>query len=195
VQLFTAVKLPRGFMLAVPTLSTAGLAPLLVMVTVTGGDAVPASAVPKLIVPVGVIVAEACTAVPLRVRTWRLCGALSEIINRPERLPVCVGSKVTFITQVLPPAKGLCEQLSVSAKSPGFVPPVLIVIVTAVVPVLLTVTGCAALLAPTVCDAKFKVTGDNEIPDVPPLPLSATVCGLPPALSEMLSVALTGPAA
>jgi hypothetical protein len=39
-------------------------APVNVPVTVTGGDAVPASAAPKLIEPVGEIVAAACTAVP-----------------------------------------------------------------------------------------------------------------------------------
>jgi hypothetical protein len=195
VQLFTAVKLPGGFTVAVPTLKIAAAAPLLVIVTVTGADAVPASAPPKLIVPVGEIVALACTAVPLTASICGLFGALSESITTAERAPVCVGSNVTFMTQDLPPASGLCEQLSVSAKSLGFVPAVLMVMATGVVPVLLTVTTCAALFAPTVCDAKFKVAGDSEIPEVPPVPLSATLCGLPAALSEMLSVALTDPAA
>jgi hypothetical protein len=117
VQLFTAVKLPGGFTVAAATLKIAAPAPLLVIVTVTGGEAVPASAPPKLIVPVGEIVAVACTAVPLTASICGLCGALSESINTAERAPVCAGSNVTFITQVLPPASGLCEQLSGSAKS------------------------------------------------------------------------------
>jgi len=150
---------------------------------------VPASAAPKLIEPVGEIVAAACKAVPLTARNCGLCGSLSEIRTWAERLPACVGSKVTFITQVLPPARGLCVQLSVSAKSPGFVPAVLMVMATAVVPLLPTVTTCTTLLAPTVCEEKFNVAGDSEILDVPPIPLSVTPCGPPSALLEMLSVA------
>src|ERR1700722_1970435 len=195
VQLFPVVRLRGGWTLAPPTMRIAAPEPLLVIVTVTGGDAVPASAAPKLIEPVGEIVAAACTAVPLTARICGLCGALSEISTWAERLPACVGSKVTFITQVLPPARGLCVQLSVSAKPPPSAPALPMVMATAVVPVLLTVTACAALLAATVCEPKFKVAGDSEIPAVPPFPLSATLCGLPAALSEMLSVALTGPAA
>src|SRR5271170_7674239 len=65
VQLSTAVKLPGGFTVAAPTLKIAAPAPLFVTVTVTGGDAVPASTPPKLMVPLGEIVAVACTAVPL----------------------------------------------------------------------------------------------------------------------------------
>ena len=145
VQLFTVVKLPGGLTLAAPTLRIAAPQPLLVIVTVTGGDAVPASAAPKLIEPVGEIVAAACTAVPLTASICGLCGALSDISTWAERLPACVGSKVTFITQALPTARGRCVQLSVSAKSPGFAPAVLKVMATAVVPVLLMDDG--AILA------------------------------------------------
>src|SRR5580658_1636725 len=123
VQLLADVKFPAGFTLAPVTVSTAGAVPLLAIVTVTGADDVPASVPPKLIVPAGETVAVACTAVPPTVTICGLCGALSEIITRAERVPVCAGSKVTLMTQVLPAAKGLCEQLSVSAKSPGSVPP------------------------------------------------------------------------
>src|SRR5271154_4491971 len=141
VQLLMDVKLPAGFTVAPATVRTAGAVPLFAIVTVTGAEEVPASAPPKLIVPVGETVAVACTAVPPTVTICGLCGALSEIITSAERVPVCAGSKVTFMTQVLPAAKGLCEQVSVSAKSPGLVPPKLMAIATAVVPVLLTETA------------------------------------------------------
>jgi hypothetical protein len=190
VQLFTAIKLPGGFTVAAPMLKIAAPAPRLLIVTVTSGDAVPDSAPPKLVVPVGEIVSVACTAVPFTASICGLFGALSESITTAERAPVCAGSTVTFMTPDLSPARGLCEQSSVSAKSPGFVPTTLMVIATGVVPVLLTVTGCAALLAPTVCDAKFNGGGDRELPGVPPVPLSATLCRLPVALS--LSAAPSG---
>ena len=80
-------------MLAPPTLGIAAPAPLLVIVTVTGADAVPASAPPKPIVPVGEIIAAACTAVPLTARICGLCGALSEIstdVDRPGSNAICM---------------------------------------------------------------------------------------------------------
>ena len=76
---------------------------------------------------------------------------------------------------------------------------------TAEFPVLLTVTVCwelgaippglTATARATVCSAKLRLVGENEIPDVAPIPFSATLCGLPLVLSVMLSVALTEPAA
>src|SRR5271154_2773079 len=192
----TTVNLPEGLTLGMPTLRTAGAVPVLAIVTVTGGDAVPASVFPKAIGegPTGAV---ACTAGPLSATICGLFGAASEIGITADRLPVCVGSNVTVITQAWPPAKGPCEQLSVSAKSPEFTPTVAIVKAVAKFPVFVSVTVCIALLAPTVCVAKFKVLGESEIPYVPPfpLPLSGTLCGLPAALSEMESVALIGPLA
>jgi hypothetical protein len=129
---------------------TARAAPLFAIVTVTGADEAPASAPPKLMVPVGETVAAACTAVPPTVTICGLCGALAETITWADRVPVCAGSKMTLMTQVLVATTGLCEHLSVSAKSPGSVPPKLMVIATGVVPVLLTETTCATRLAPTV---------------------------------------------
>jgi hypothetical protein len=123
VQLLVDVKFPAGFTLAPATARTAGAVPLFAIVTVTGADEVPASAPPKLMAPVGEIVAVACTVMPPTVMICGLCGALSEIITRADRVPGCAGSKVTLMTQVLPAAKGLCEQLSISAKSLGSAPP------------------------------------------------------------------------
>jgi hypothetical protein len=138
-QLLAAVNLPVGFTMAATTVRIAGGVPQFVMVTATGADAVPARALPKPIVT-GEIVAAACTAVPPTATICGLCGAVSEISTTAERSPVCVGSKVTLTTQAFPPASGLREQLSVSAKSPGLLPAMLMVIATGVVPVLLTLT-------------------------------------------------------
>jgi hypothetical protein len=107
----TAVKLPGGFTLGMPTLRIAGAVPVLVIVTVTGGDAVPASVFPKAIGE-GETVAAACSAVPFRATISVLCIALSEIGNKAERLPDCVGSKTTVITHDLPAATEPPKQLS-----------------------------------------------------------------------------------
>ena len=47
-QLLVAVKFPAGVTLGTPTFKIAGATPLLVIVTVIGVEAVPASALPKL---------------------------------------------------------------------------------------------------------------------------------------------------
>src|SRR5271170_135682 len=78
VQLFTVVKLPGGLTLGMPTLRIAGAVPVLAIVTVTGGEAVPASVFPKAIGE-GETVAVACTAEPLSETICGLFGAASEI--------------------------------------------------------------------------------------------------------------------
>lgn len=112
VQLLVAVKLPAGVTLGTPTFKIAGAVPLLAIVTVTGVEAVPANALPKLMAGDGVIVAVACTAWPLSAIVCALAVALSEICNTAARLPIWTGSKVTLITQVLPAPTDPPKQLS-----------------------------------------------------------------------------------
>ena len=60
------------------------------------------------------------------------------------------------------------------------------VIFNAAVPLLVSVTPCAALLVPTVCDEKVKPVGATVTAGaVAPVPVKGTVCGLPLALSAM----------
>ncbi len=72
-------------------------------------------------------------------------------------------------------------------KELAFVPPIVLdaVNVTAVVPVFWMVIVCAAVVVPTAVDAKLSEAGVNVSvgPDVAPVPESATVCGVPVALS------------
>ena len=58
----------------------------------------------------------------------------------------------------------------------------ILVKVTVVVPVLLTVTVCAALVVPTVCEPNAKLDGVRVIAPAPavPVPVRATVSGPPP---------------
>lgn len=75
---------------------------------------------------------------------------MSEMDIEAVRLPTAVGANVTLIVQ-LPPAATEVPHVLVCAKSPGLVPvnPILLMVKEAF-PVLVTVTGCPALVAPTV---------------------------------------------
>ena len=89
---------------------------------------------------------------PLRASDCGLPLALSVMVTLALRLPVAVGVKVTLIVQFAPAAKvlELLGQVLVCAKSPLLVPlrPMLLM-VKAAVPLLVSVTVCAALVVPT----------------------------------------------
>jgi hypothetical protein len=88
--------------------------------------------------------------VPLKPTTWGLPLALSVSVRLPERLPVAVGVNVTLITQLLLAATGALVlqvvPLAAMAKSPVTA---MLVKVRDAVPVLVTVSGLAALVVPT----------------------------------------------
>lgn len=97
-----------------------------------------------------------------------------------------VGLKVTLMEQV---AEGdrVVTQLSDSVNEPEIVT---FVIVRSAVPVFVSVTVCGALLVPMSCAGKVSEEGENVATGlgVTPVPLRATVCGLPAALSVTVSV-------
>jgi hypothetical protein len=62
-------------------------------------------------------------------------------------------------------------------------------------PVLLRVALCAALVVPTFWLLNVKLVGERLVPAAAPVPVRLTVCGLPAALSEMLTVAVRVPVA
>ena len=84
-----------------------------------------------------------CTRVQ---RDSGLPAALSEIDKVPGRVPVVVGVNVTLIVQLLP-AVTEPPQLLLSAKSPLVAIPE---ITRLAVPVFVSITGCVALVVPTV---------------------------------------------
>jgi hypothetical protein len=106
---------------------------------------------------------------------------LSVIATLADREPFAVGLNVTLIVQLAVGASeaGESGQLFTSAKSPGFVPAIaILVIASAVVPVFLTVTALAALLVPTFCVPKLKLVALSQARGLITVALSATVCGL-----------------
>jgi hypothetical protein len=60
-------------------------------------------------------------------------------------------------------------------------------IVNVVVPTFVSVTACAELVLPMATVPKFRLVGESFA--VVPIPLRLTFCGLPAALSVMLSAA------
>jgi hypothetical protein len=136
--------------------------------------------------------AAAVVPVPLRAT---VCGepvALSATDSVAVKLAADAGLNVTEIEQLAFATSELL-QLLVCAKSVGFVPAIEIPeIVSAALPVFFSVTVCAAEVVPDTAE-NVRELGDSEATGaaaVVPVPLKATVCGEPVALSATESVAV-----
>src|SRR6266852_657936 len=127
--------------------------------------------------------------------TATVCGlllALSDTVRVAVRAPVALGVNVTEMVH-LPLACTLPSHVLVSAKSPGSAPAnEMPLIVSVVGRLFVSVTFLAALVVPTVCAANVSEVGDT-VACATPLPVSATVCGLPAALSVKVRLALREP--
>ena len=109
------------------------------------------------------------------------------------RAPTAEGVKVTLMVQLAPGVRLVMQLLVGSTKSSGFVP----VMATAVIfkvpeeATFVNVTVVGSLVVPTVTLPKLTLVGLK--PANVPVPLSATVCGLPGALSLNDSVPVRSP--
>jgi hypothetical protein len=127
-----------------------------------------------------------------------LCGdpvALSVTVIAAEIGPVTVGEKWPWMVHVALAARlvqPVFENWNEEAPDPVTA---MLEKVTVVVPVLVTVTVCEALLVATVCAAKDRLVAESEMVagPPPPVPLSAMVCGEPLAESVTVIVAVNGP--
>lgn len=128
------------------------------------------------------------------------CGlplALSAMFKVADRAPVPLGVKTTLMVAVPPLGATLIGVNVVVVKSEEFVPPnERLLRVSVAVPGLVTVISCAALLtpgawAPKVSDVGFRLIAGEF--GAAPVPDSATVWGLPAALSPMFNVAERAP--
>src|SRR5271155_5678380 len=94
--------------------------------------------------------------------------------------------------QLAATASELPQVVAVFGKSPASVPvTVMLVIVIAVVPTFFSVTILTALVTPTPNVPKLSDVGVSSA--VVPVPLNATCCGLPAALSVNVKFALRAP--
>ena len=113
--------------------------------------------------------------------------------KNPVRVPVARGLKNTLIVQLLPDAR-LVPQCGFLWKSRQSVPDVAKPKgsrkLAATVPTLVSVTVCEPLLEPTVTLPKLTEGGESVSMMLPvplPVPLSGSLCGLPDALSKMVT--------
>jgi hypothetical protein len=103
--------------------------------------------------------------------------------------------KVTLNEQLEPTAT-LVPQVFVSVKSPPFAPVIpMLEILSAAVPLLLSVIVCTPLVVPTSWFPNVSGVGESPTEGAVPVPLRGTECGLPMALSVIVTDALLGPRA
>jgi len=122
------------------------------------------------------------------------CGlpvALSTTPIAADLLPGDFGVKATLNVTLLPGAMDGGMVPVVSVKSAAFVPDnVVAEICRFAVPLLVITTGVLPLLVFTSCEfANVTLAGDGLKPGAMPVPVSATVCGLPAALSVIVTAA------
>ena len=152
---------------------------------------VPRACAPKLseVLPLMESVAVGICPAPL---SATVCGepvALSVMVSTAERVPAALGEKVRYTKQRELGVTGLVQPLLAMLKSAALAPEIASdVMCTAVLPVFCIKRSEALLVAPTFCDPKEMAGGILSVSIGPcPVPLSATVCGDPAALSAKFS--------
>jgi hypothetical protein len=176
-----------------------GAVPVFLSVLVCGALEVPTLCEPKLRLA-GVRLTAGAVPTPLSAMVCGLFGALSVIETLALRLPVAVGAKSTEIVQLAFAARvaGLMGQSLFCAKSPALVPVTpMIPIAKGALPEFVSVEVSTALVVPTRCDPKLRVPGLRPTAGAvaAPTPLRPRLCGLSPASSPMLTLAVLDPVA
>ncbi len=165
--------------------------PTFFSVTVFAALVTPTATVPKLRL---LGVSSAVVPVPLSGTSCGLPAALSVTVKFALRAPVVDGLNVRLMVQLAAAARELPQVVAVSGKSAASVPvTAMLLMVSAVVPMLVSVTFLTALVRPTAKVPKPRGMGASLA--VVPVPLSGTCCGLPAALSVILTDALRAPVA
>jgi hypothetical protein len=115
--------------------------------------------------------------VPLNIAVCELAGfwlLLSVTVIVPKMGPEALGEKVTLIVQVVLGARLLGQLL----LSPKLVLAAMLLMASTMVPVLVSVTTCGALVVPGFCGVvKVRLLGETTAASVIPAPLRLTVCG------------------
>jgi hypothetical protein len=109
---------------------------------------------------------------------------LSVKVTYALRVPDAVGVKLTVTTQLAAGAS-VAAQVLVCAKSPAFTPVRVMPLISRVsVPVSFKVTVCVALVVPMFVLVNVNIVGERLVVGMPyPVPVTATDCGDPVALS------------
>ena len=103
---------------------------------------------------------EKSMPIPVSPAEWGLPGPSSVMVSVALRAPAAVGLKVTLKVQLAPAASvaGNAPQVFVWAKSPLVA---MALIVSGALPLLVSVTVCAALVVPTFWLPKLRLAGDS----------------------------------
>ncbi len=101
------------------------------------------------------MIVAAPAPVPVRLTVCGLPATLSTTLIVPVVVPVAAGVNVTLIVQAAPDVSEVPQLL----VWPKFALAVMEVIASVTLPMLVSVTVCAALVVPTVCDANVRVLG------------------------------------
>jgi hypothetical protein len=171
-------------------------AAVLVFISVTvSGALVVLNACDPNVKLLGVTVTVAVPGVPVPVSVT-VCGLpvpVSVNVIAPVRVPVAVGLNVIENTHgsASTPMLGHCASVA-PAKSPLVK---MLLKISGKFPLFDTVTVCAALIVPTAWPPNVNAVGAIPIATATPVPVNATVCGLPVALSVNVIVPLRAPAA
>jgi len=105
----------------------------------------------------------AAVPVPVSVIVWGLPLAESLKTNVADRAPVACGTNATVAVQLEDAASDDPQVLLLIAKSPGFAPPrVTLLMVIAVLPLFVRVTTFGAPVWPSCTDTQFRVDGETE---------------------------------
>src|SRR5690348_10494801 len=104
------------------------------------------------------------------------------IVSVPAAEPAAVGVNTTCTAQVPPGAIGPAPEQPLLLTWNG---PLAVAedTVSALLPLLVTTTDCAALVVPIPCEPKVRAAGATEIPGLVPLPFSVNCCG--PSLESL----------
>jgi hypothetical protein len=182
-QLSVSAKSPLVMMLVMVRVAV----PVFDSVTVCAALVVPTVWLAK-VSEVGERLAVVVDSVPVPVRPT-VCGlpeALSLTLKLPVRVPDAVGVNVTLMVQ-FPPAARELPQLLVSAKSPLAM---MLLIVRVALPVLESVTVCAALVVPTVWLEKVSELGETLATGAgPEVPKNSVISGAVAAPPNPLKLA------
>jgi hypothetical protein len=170
--------------------------PVLVNVTDCEALDVPTGSLPKDKLVAESETAAGLTPVPVRVIDCGDPAPLSVMVMAAVSAPAAVGSKWPWMVQLAPDATE-APQLFPNAKEDAFVPvTAMLEMVRVAPPVFVRVTDCEALEVPTGSLPKVKLVADSDTAGAAmPVPLNATECGDPLALSVMETAAVSAPAA
>ena len=92
------------------------------------------------------------------------------------------------------PAARLVPQLLANTNEEAFVPVrAMLVMDKVALPVLVKVTACDAVAVPTAEEPNDKLVAESVAPGPRPVPLTATLCGVPVALSVIRMAAVSAP--